>query len=58
MAATATAPERTVQYPDEFPTDKQFWLICKLLRDNPRKVSFPTTRLQASTLINKLKKAA
>lgn len=49
--------EGTIQDPEGFPTDRQFWTITNLLRQNPEvKVpKFPVTRLEASKLIDNLK---
>jgi hypothetical protein len=51
------SPTVEVKYPDEFPTDKQFWVITKMLRDNPpaKRPPYPITRIEASELINRLK---
>jgi hypothetical protein len=47
-----------VKFPDEIPTDKQLYVIARILRENPPKArpKFPITRLEASQLIGKLKR--
>lgn len=58
MARSKQTWNGTISEPEGFPTDRQCYVIARLLRENPsiKAPAFPRTRLEASKLIDTLKK--